>query len=121
MENPKGSTGKTDQDLKKLESSVQSYRFARPGPSDGRPHIKTTQTPALVLGWAGDDNTLKLPDSDTIRFGSINGQAVWNNAGVQVALEEISEDRIVMADRLPCCNIPKIHQIKSRTTKVFRR
>ena len=71
MENPKGSPGKADQDLKKFASSVQGCRLARHGPSDGRPHIKTTQTPALVLGWAGDDNTLKLPDGDTIRFGSI--------------------------------------------------
>jgi len=71
MEKPEGSAGKTDQDLKKLESSVQSCRFARPGPSDGRPHIKTIQSPAPFLGWAGDDNSLKLLDGDTIRFGSI--------------------------------------------------
>ena len=96
-------------------SSVQGCRLARPVPSDGRPHIKTTQTPALVLGWAGDDNTLKLPDGDTIRFGSINGQAVWNNAGVQVALEEISKDRNVTADHLPCV-VPSLPNVASQDT-----
>ena len=69
--NPEGSPGKADQDLKKFASSVQGCRLARLGPSDGRPHINTIQTPAPVLGWAGDDNSLKLPDNNTIRFGSI--------------------------------------------------
>ena len=71
MEVLEGFAGKADQDLKKLERSVQNCRLARLGPSDGSPHIKITQTPAPVLGWAGDDGPLKLPDGDTIRFGSI--------------------------------------------------
>ena len=99
MENPEGSAGKTDQDLKKLESSVQSCRFARPGPSDGRPHIKTLQSPAPLLG--GQVTPLSSQTATQSDLVASDGQVVWTNAGVQAALEEFSEDGNVMADQSP--------------------
>ena len=64
----------------------------------------------LHLSWDGQVMTIPSSSQTTIQSDlvALDGQVVWNNAGVQAALEEISEDRIVMADRLPCCNIPKI-------------
>ena len=115
MEAPEGFAGKADQDLKKMESSVQNCRLARLGPSDGSPHIKITQT--LRLSWDGQVTTVPSSSQTATQSDLVasDGEVVWNNVGVQEALGGLSEDENVMADGLPCV-APSVSDVTSLDT-----
>jgi len=74
VEKREGHTTETPKNIEELASVVQDCRLERVGPSDGGSHVKAAPTSAHFLGWS-ECNILKLPDGDTIKFGTLN----WAN------------------------------------------